>query len=222
MFKFVDRRIKLLKKINIMISILLFLLIIPCYSIYGTDQIRPSLAVMDFENHSQVNVAGLEKNGLLFLESCLYRTEKFSLIDRGAIKKLLEGFQSEQAPDTKDSQYYHLLSRMLGARYFANGSIVNLNSKVIDFEGYNIHTSTLNISMTVSLRIVDVKEGTVFFVGEVKMEEKIPIIGSTNQNLEGFETSCQDLLRIALTSLVKDLTEKVEGMKLSLPEINNK
>ena len=98
---------------------------------------------------------------------------------------------------------------MLGARYFANGSIVNLTSKFIDFEGYGIHTRTLNISMTVGLRIVDV------------MEQKIPIIVSTSQNLEEFETVCQYLLKIALTNLVKDLVGKVEGMKLIFLEINN-
>jgi curli biogenesis system outer membrane secretion channel CsgG len=158
--------------------------------ICANNQIRPTIAVISFEDNCQSGIPNLNEIGLIFLESKLIKTEKFSLIDRDAIQEVIKEIYVKDTQETKEAEYYYRLSRMLGACYFATGSIVSLNHKVVEFEGDDIHTRTLYIDMTVNLKVVDVIEGTVFFVGEKKIDKKIPWLGSRRDSVDEFQGIC--------------------------------
>jgi len=209
-----------MKKYMILL-VIIFILFVPTV-ISATDYYLPTLAVLSFENHSGVKALNLENMGLQFLENALANSGMFTLIDRLTIKKTLEEYDFNIASGLVDPSYAVQLGKMLGARYLATGNISDINERVIEFKGYNIYTKRTIISVTIGLRIIDQKTGTILFTDQDISIQELPI-DTMNLNTSGASNAIyQNLMKQAILKLVNSLREKTISIRPEIPEITKK
>jgi curli biogenesis system outer membrane secretion channel CsgG len=191
----------------IILSLLItFSLTIP---VKATTQYQPTLAVVAFENHSQVNVSDVGNMGIQFLESAIANSGMFTLVDRQTVDKNLEELGFNAASGLVDPSYSIQLGKMLGAQYIATGSVVDITRKVTEFKGYNIKTKRVAISVTTGLRVIDAERGTVFFIDQdVAAQENLPI-NTQNVDTSGQTYSIyQTLMKQSILKSVNSLNQK--------------
>jgi curli biogenesis system outer membrane secretion channel CsgG len=188
-----------------------------------TTQYQPTLAVVAFENHSQVNVPDVENMGIQFLESNIANSGMFTLVDRQTVDKNLEELGFNAASGLVDPSYSIQLGKMLGAQYIATGSVVDITRKVTEFKGYNIKTKRVAISVTTGLRVIDAERGTVFFIDQdVAAQENLPI-NTQNVDTSGQTYSIyQTLMKQSILKSVNSLNQKVTRNRPETPTVARK
>jgi len=178
-------------------------------TVSATEYYLPTLAVVSFENFSEVKTLNLENMGSQFLESALINSGMFTLIDRLTIKKTLEEYDFNITSGLVDPSFAIQLGKMLGARYLATGNIIDISKKVIEFNGYNIYTKRTIISVTVGLRIIDQKTGTILFTDQDIAIQELPI-DTMNLNISGASNAIyQNLVKQAILKLVNSLSQRI-------------
>ncbi|MDK2895923.1 MAG: penicillin-binding protein activator [Candidatus Atribacteria bacterium] len=192
-------------------------------TVQATTQYQPTLAVVSFENHSQVNVPDVENMGIQFLESAIANSGMFTLVDRQTVDKNLEELGFNAASGLVDPSYSIQLGKMLGAQYIATGSVVDITQKVTEFKGYNIHTKRVAISVTTGLRVIDAERGTVFFVDQnVAAQENLPINTQNVYTSDQTYSIYQTLMKQSILKSVNNLNQKVIRTRPETPTVARK
>ncbi len=182
----------------------------------ATEYYLPTLAVVSFENHSNVSCPDLENMGLQFLESTLSKSAMFTLLDRLSVQKSVEEIGFNTASGLVDPSYAIQLGKMLGARYLATGNVVDITHKVTKFQGYGVTTKRTAISVTIGLRIVDAERGTIFFIDQDVAAQELPI-STQNANISGQTYSIyQNLMKQAILKSINSLRQR---MIATTPEV---
>lgn len=175
----------------------------------ATEYYLPTLAVVSFENHSNVKVTDLENMGLQFLESTLSKSGMFTLLDRLTVQKSVEELGFNSASGLVDPSYAIQLGKMLGARYLASGNVIDITRRITEFKGYGITTKRTAISVTIGLRIVDAERGTIFFIDQDVAAQELPI-STQNTNISGQTYSIyQNLMKQAILKSINSLRQRV-------------
>lgn len=204
----------------ILLLLIAFFLTIP---VYAAEYYQPTLAVVAFENHSQVNVPDVENMGIQFLESAIANSGMFTLVDRQTVDKNLEELGFNAASGLVDPSYSIQLGKMLGAQYIATGSVVDITRKVTEFKGYNIRTKRVAISVTTGLRVIDAERGTVFFIDQdVAAQENLPI-NTQNVDTSGQTYSIyQTLMKQSILKSVNSLNQRAIRTRPETPTVARK
>jgi len=205
-----------MKKYLILLT-LICILFIPAI-VSATEYYLPTLAVVSFENHSNVKVTDLENMGLQFLESTLSKSGMFTLLDRLTVQKSLEEIGFSSASGLVDPSFAIQLGKMLGARYLASGNVIDITMRVTEFRGYGIYTKRTAVSVTVGLRVVDTERGTIFFIDQDVAAEELPI-DTTNVKTSGETYSIyQNLMKQAILKSVNSLRQRVIAITPEAPQ----
>ena len=196
-----------MKKYLILLTLICILFIPTIAS--ATEYQLPTLAVVSFENHSNVKVTDLENMGLQFLESTLSKSGMFTLLDRLTVQKSVEELGFNSASGLVDPSYAIQLGKMLGARYLATGNVIDITRRVTVFKGYGVTTKRTAISVTIGLRIVDAERGTIFFIDQDVAAQELPI-STQNTNISGQTYSIyQNLMKQAILKSINSLRQRV-------------
>jgi len=192
----------------LILLIVMAILFIPIV-VFAAEYYLPTLAVVSFENHSNVRVTDLENMGLQFLESTLSKSGMFTLLDRLTVQKSVEELGFNTASGLVDPSYAIQLGKMLGARYLATGNVVDITHKVTEFKGYGITTKRTAVSVTIGLRIVDAERGTIFFIDQDVAAQELSI-STQNANISGQTYSIyQNLMKQAILKSINSLRQRV-------------
>jgi len=196
-----------MKKYIILLIVMAFLFI-PTL-IFAQEYNLPTLAVVSFENHSNVSCPDLENMGLQFLESTLSKSAMFTLLDRLTVQKSVEELGFNAASGLVDPSYAIQLGKMLGARYLATGNVIDITRRVTEFKGYGITTKRTAVSVTIGLRIVDAERGTIFFIDQDVAAEELPIDTTNVKNSGQTYSIYQNLMKQAILKSVYSLRQRV-------------
>jgi len=196
-----------MKKYLILLIVMAFLFI-PTL-IFAQEYNLPTLAVVSFENHSNVSCPDLENMGLQFLESTLSKSAMFTLLDRLTVQKSVEELGFNAASGLVDPSYAIQLGKMLGARYLATGNVIDITRRVTEFKGYGITTKRTAVSVTIGLRIVDAERGTIFFIDQDVAAEELPIDTTNVKNSGQTYSIYQNLMKQAILKSVYSLRQRV-------------
>ena len=192
----------------LILLILICILFVPVI-VSATEYYLPTLAVVSFENHSNVKVTDLENMGLQFLESTLSKSGMFTLLDRLTVQKSVEELGFNSASGLIDPSYAIQLGKMLGARYLATGNVIDITRRVTEFKGYGITTKRTAVSVTIGLRIVDAERGTIFFIDQDVAAEELPIDTTNVKNSGQTYSIYQNLMKQAILKSVNSLRQRV-------------
>ena len=196
-----------MKKYLILLIVMAFLFI-PTL-IFAQEYNLPTLAVVSFENHSNVSCPDLENMGLQFLESTLSKSAMFTLLDRLTVQKSVEELGFNAASGLVDPSYAIQLGKMLGARYLATGNVIDITRRITEFKGYGITTKRTAVSVTIGLRIVDAERGTIFFIDQDVAAEELPIDTTNVKNSGQTYSIYQNLMKQAILKSVYSLRQRV-------------
>ena len=196
-----------MKKYLILLIVMAFLFI-PTL-IFAQEYNLPTLAVVSFENHSNVSCPDLENMGLQFLESTLSKSAIFTLLDRLTVQKSVEELGFNAASGLVDPSYAIQLGKMLGARYLATGNVIDITRRITEFKGYGITTKRTAVSVTIGLRIVDAERGTIFFIDQDVAAEELPIDTTNVKNSGQTYSIYQNLMKQAILKSVYSLRQRV-------------
>lgn len=170
----------------------------------------PVLAVVAFENHSNVYLPDVANMGLQYLESALLATGRFALADRLSIERSLTEIGFSSASGLVDPKYAIELGRMLGARYLAMGNVIDISTRTTEFRGYGITTRRSFVSVTLGLRVVDAERGTVFFTDQVTLSrESVPLEFAGVRTSDGGQATLQNLMAEGIKRLVGRFSQKI-------------
>ena len=192
----------------LILLIVMTILFIPTL-IFAQEYNLPTLAVVSFENHSNVSCPDLENMGLQFLESTLSKSAMFTLLDRLTVQKSVEELGFNAASGLVDPSYAIQLGKMLGARYLATGNVIDITRRVTEFKGYGITTKRTAVSVTIGLRIVDAERGTIFFIDQDVAAEELPIDTTNVKNSGQTYSIYQNLMKQAILKSVYSLRQRV-------------
>ena len=192
----------------IILLIVMTILFIPTL-IFAQEYNLPTLAVVSFENHSNVSCPDLENMGLQFLESTLSKSAMFTLLDRLTVQKSVEELGFNAASGLVDPSYAIQLGKMLGARYLATGNVIDITRRITEFKGYGITTKRTAVSVTIGLRIVDAERGTIFFIDQDVAAEELPIDTTNVKNSGQTYSIYQNLMKQAILKSVYSLRQRV-------------
>jgi hypothetical protein len=208
---------KIKMKKYLILLILICVLFVPAI-VSATEYYLPTLAVVSFENHSNVKVTDLENMGLQFLESTLSKSGMFTLLDRLTVQKSLEEIHFSSASGLIDPSFTIQLGKMLGARYLATGNVIDISMRVTEFKGYGITTKRTAISVTIGLRIVDAERGTIFFIDQDVAAQELPI-STQNTNISGQTYSIyQNLMKQAILKSINSLRQRLIAATPDVPK----
>ena len=196
-----------MKKYLILLTLICILFVPTIAS--ATEYYLPTLAVVSFENHSNVKVSDLENMGLQFLESTLSKSGMFTLLDRLTVQKSVEELGFNSASGLVDPSYAIQLGKMLGARYLATGNVIDITKRVTVFKGYGVTTKRTAISVTIGLRIVDAERGTIFFIDQDVAAEELPIDTTNVKNSGQTYSIYQNLMKQAILKSINSLRQRV-------------
>ena len=184
--------------------------ILLCFGWYSFSQELPILAVVAFENHSEVQIPDLENMGLQYLESALLSYGRFTLADRLSVQKSLTEIGFSAASGLVDPSYSIQLGKMLGARYLVTGNVVDVSCKTTEFKGYGIKTQRTAVSVTVGIRVVDSERGTVFFIDqESAWRENLPAESFSVKITESSLSTVNNLIQEAIRKCVDRFVQTV-------------
>lgn len=170
----------------------------------------PVLAVVAFENHSQVRIPDVENMGLQFLESALLNSGRFTLVDRLSVERSLTEIGFSSASGLVDPSYAIQLGKMLGARYLAMGNIIDISSRTTEFRGYGITTRRSFVSLTLSLRVIDAEKGTIVFTDQVTLSrENLPFEFTSVRISGGAREALGSLMQEAIQRLVGRFNQRM-------------
>jgi len=192
----------------LILLILICILFVPVI-VSATEYYLPTLAVVSFENHSNVKVTDLENMGLQFLESTLSKSGMFTLLDRLTVQKSVEELGFNSASGLVDPSYAIQLGKMLGARYLATGNVIDITKRVTVFKGYGVTTKRTAVSVTIGLRIVDAERGTIFFIDQDVAAEELPIDTTNVKNSGQTYSIYQNLMKQAILKSINSLRQRV-------------
>ncbi|BER93109.1 PEGA domain-containing protein [Thermatribacter velox] len=188
---------------KMLVSFLLSFLLLASFTSFGCSQEYPVIAVVGFENHSDIKTPDLGNMGLQYLENALLSMGRFTLADRLTVQKSLTEIGFSSVSGLVDPAYAIQLGKMLGARYLAMGDVIEVASKTTEFQGYGIKTRRSSFSVTVGLRIIDAERGLVLFADQCSLSrEGLPLksLGVTVE--EESLNVVENLLREAVQNLV--------------------
>lgn len=189
----------------VVFGVLLGVLILP-----STGSALPVLAVVAFENHTEVRIPDLENMGLQYLESALLNLGRFTLADRTSVNRSLTEIGFSSASGLVDPAYAIQLGRMLGARYLAVGNIMDISYRTTKFQGYGITTRRSFVSVTLGLRVIDAERGTVVFTDQITLSrENLPFEFSSVQISGGAMKTLGELLNKGINRLAGRLNQRM-------------
>lgn len=182
--------------------LLSFLLLLSMVSL-GYSQEYQVIAVVGFENHSNIQNPDLGNMGLQYLESALLALGRFTLADRLTVQQSLTEIGFSSVSGLVDPAYAIQLGKMLGARYLAMGDVIEVTSRSTEFQGYGIKTRRSTFSVTVGLRVIDAERGLVLFTDQCSLSREGLPLKSLGVTVEGESLNVvENLLREAVQRLV--------------------
>jgi len=153
-----------------------------------------TIAIVDITNQSQVALPGIGEYASEFLTTRLASEPIFRVVERQKLQALLteQGFTMSGLVD--NTEHAVRAGRLLGADLIATGTILEVNQRTIDFQGYNIQSRQTVLEVVMSLKVINTETGVV---------EYGDIISTTSTQLEFHSLRMQDTG--AVRRLARDL-----------------
>ncbi len=122
---------------------------------------QPKIAVVDFDTHqysAQLQGAQLAD----FVTDELVNTGLFEVVEREKLESVMReiGFGQSGMVDPSTASSF---GRQLGARYLLTGRVISMDSEEKRFNGYGVSTTNTVVSLSVSVRVLDVESGRIEF-----------------------------------------------------------
>lgn len=122
---------------------------------------QPKIAVVDFDTHQySAELQGAQLAD--FVTDELVNTGLFEVVERekldSAMREIAFGQSGMVDPSTASS-----FGRQLGARYLLTGRVIAMDSEEKRFSGYGVNTTNTVVTLSVSVRILDVESGSIKF-----------------------------------------------------------
>ena len=167
-----------------------------------------SIAVVNFANLSGTYIPSIEDVAAEVLSALLAQTQKFFVLERERIESVAEeiGFIYSGLVDQERTAVE--LGKLLGADIVALGSILDYSESEIRYSGYGIIAKTTIYTMQVSLKLVEVSSGRIFYADVLDGEEKVLEVGPLHIGLQGVE-------RRLLTKILRDFTNYISDLEIS-------
>jgi len=193
-----------MKKSNLILAFLLFILCVPSTYAQGEKTLKRKVAIGRFTNETQYGKGifydrendPMRKQAMDILSSKLAASGKFILLERDDLDVIVE----EAGSDMKK----------IGADYIILGSITQFGRKTEGDERIFSSTKTQTVEAAVNVRLVDVASGLIIYSDEAKGQAETSSkttlgIGGT----AGFDATLSDkAISAALTQLVENIINK--------------
>lgn len=138
----------------------------------------PKIAVVDFDtNQYSAQLAGAQLADYVVDE--LVNTGLFEVVEREKLATAMReiGFSQSGMVDQAGAAQ---MGKLLGARHVLTGRVISLGAEEKTFNGYGINSSSTLLSLSVSIRIVDVETGSVGFSTRTVAQRTINQSGGLN------------------------------------------
>ena len=146
-------------------------------SVSGQQTNSRILAVLEFKNLSGVYLPNIEQVACEQLSVDLAKTGRFRVVERSAInkivseqKELLTGLFNMETMGSK-------LGRLLGADLIATGAILSCETDHSTQVSWGITTKIDTMSLLVSVKVIDISTGEIFFADQIPAEGRTVKIG---------------------------------------------
>lgn len=174
-------------------------------------QEAPTIAVVDFGvrfPHEGDAALSLAKIGADVLADMLTQTGRFEVLERDKLARLVEeqDFGQSGIVEAGSAQRFGLLA---GAKLVAMGDILELGAQTKKFSGYGVEITNQVVQLTVSVKVVSVERGSIFFSARESSAHQTQSAGHTTQTLG--ELGVNALLEDALGRVVAKLVDKMSA-----------
>lgn len=171
---------------------------------------RPTIAIVDITNVSNVALPGIGQYAAEFLSTYLSSTGQFHVVERQKLQSLLteQGFKLSGLAD--NSQIAAQAGRLLGASLIVTGSILEVNQRVVEFQGYGVQSRQNVLEVLLGLRVINTTTGEVDYGDILSLScTDLDLGGSLKVQDSGkVQRLARDLMTLAASRIVEHYKAK--------------
>jgi hypothetical protein len=141
----------------------------------GEAMALPKIAVVDFDtNQYSAQLTGAQLADYVTDE--LVNLGVFEVVEREKLRSITReiGLGQSGLVDTGSASQ---MGKLLGARYILTGRVISLGAEEKTFNGYGIESRNTQLSLSVSIRIIDTETGSVGFSARTTAQRTINQMG---------------------------------------------
>lgn len=122
---------------------------------------KPTVAVVNFTNNTGYNISEIENTAGEILSTLLSNKSNIQVVERSKLKNIMTEQNFTTSGLVNQQETAVKLGKLLGAEYIVTGSLMTLNINETTFEGYEMETSKVEVSLDSNIKLLNVNTGVV-------------------------------------------------------------
>lgn len=148
-------------KENIFKLLILTLILVLSLSYTISAQNMDTIAVVDFTNNTGYRIPKIGNTASEYISTLLSNKNGIQVVEREKLKSIRREQKFTQSGIVDNKNTAIQLGKLLGAEYIVTGSLMNLNINETQFEGYDIETTKVEVSLSTNIKLLNVSTGVI-------------------------------------------------------------
>ena len=148
-----------MKKYGFIITLLLITLVFTTG--IGLTNDKPTVAVVNFTNNTGYNISEIENTAGELISTLLSNKSNIQVVERSKLKNIVKEQKFTTSGLVNQQETAIKLGKLLGAEYIVTGSLMTLNINETTFDGYEVETSKVDVSLNSNIKVLNVNTGVI-------------------------------------------------------------
>ena len=148
-----------MKKYGFIITLLLITLFFTTG--IGLTNDKPTVAVVNFTNNTGYNISEIENTAGELISTLLSNKSNIQVVERSKLKNIVKEQKFTTSGLVNQQETAIKLGKLLGAEYIVTGSLMTLNINETTFDGYEVETSKVDVSLNSNIKVLNVNTGVI-------------------------------------------------------------